>query len=74
MDKINDIYGEKLLSVILSKKAEFTITKDNVYSFLYTLPWIKLIYSNQFKLIPQDLTKGWIEMIKDVLSGKKVKY
>ena len=74
MDKINDIYGEKLLSVILNKKAKFTITKDNLYGFLYTLPWIRAIYGNNCKIVYQGLTKSWVSMLNKALSGEKVKY
>jgi hypothetical protein len=74
MDKINEVYGERLISMILSKKPEFLITKDNIYSFLYTLPWINTLYGEHYKILYSGLTKGWIDFLKKAVLGEKVKY
>lgn len=69
MDKLNKLYGTRLLPIILRKKAEFTVTKDNIYSFVFCLPFIKKLYKDQFTVTYKGLTKNWIEYIKNIILG-----
>ena len=59
MKKINEMYGERLLKNIFSKKVEFKITKDNIYSFIYLWPIIREMYWYNTSIVTINLTKNW---------------
>jgi hypothetical protein len=71
-DRINELYGEKLLSKILSRNAEFTVSKDNIYAFIGNLSNIKRLYKSNFKIRLKNLTKGWTSLLYYHLSDKKL--
>lgn len=71
MDNLNKLYGKRLLPIILSKKAKFTVTKDNIYSFVFCLPYIRQFYSDQFTVEYKGLTKGWKKYIRNIMLGGK---
>ena len=69
MIKINEMYGKKLLEQISKKPVVFTVTKDNIYSFFFLLPYIKGMYANS--VIQMDgLTKDWTNKLLGVLNGQ----
>lgn len=72
MDSLNKLYGKRLLPIILGKKAKFTVTKDNIYSFVFCLPHIRQQYKNHFTVEYKGLTKGWKKYIRDIMLGGKV--
>lgn len=59
MDAINELYGERLLVQINSKKVLFEINKDNVYSFLFLLPYIRSFYNYGCTVKVDNLTRDW---------------
>ena len=69
MKKINKMYGKRLLEEIDKKPTVFTITKDNIYSFFFLLPYIRGLYHN-IKLSFVDLTKDWKNKLIGVIRGK----
>ena len=72
MDKINEIYGERLISNILSKKVIFTINQDNIYAFEYLLPKIMNLYRDGFLVKTEGLTKDWDdELIREIEYEKR---
>ena len=70
MKEINDMYGEKLIKAIESKSVLFKITQDNIYSFLFLLPYIKARYK-KYKLDISELTKDWSSKIINAINGKE---
>ena len=72
MDKINEVYGERLLEIILGTNAEFLVTKDNIYAFCHLLPWINALYGKHYTVKYTGLTKDWIKFLKNAVSGKKI--
>jgi hypothetical protein len=71
MEKINEMYGERLLKNIFSKKIEFEITKDNIYSFIYLWPTIKKQYWYGMDIILSNLTKNWKYKLIRVIKGEE---
>lgn len=70
MQKINKMYGKRLIDNIKAKPVVFTITKDNIYSFLFLLPYIKGLYADAM-LQTRDLTKDWMAKLYNVLNGQQ---
>ena len=70
MDKINNMYGERLLSNILAKPTVFTVNKDNIYAFMLLFPKIKSLYNYGCHIKTDGLTKAWIVSLKKCLSEK----
>lgn len=71
MDNLNKLYGKRLLPIILGKKTQFTVTKDNIYSFVFCLPHIRQQYKNHFTVEYKGLTKGWKKYIRNIMLGGK---
>lgn len=71
MDAINEMYGEKLLTNILNHKIVFELNKDNVYSFLFLLPYINIIYSYGYVVKIDNLTKDWQNKVINAVKTKK---
>lgn len=71
MKTINEIYGQKLLEAIKSKPVVFTITQDNIYSFLFLLPYIKALYK-EYKMDIGELTKDWSNKVISAINGINV--
>lgn len=68
MRKINKMYGDRLIQRISGKETLFTITKDNVYSFLFLLPYIKGLYNYGTRIqFDGGLTKDWTNKLVGVL-------
>lgn len=70
MQKINKMYGKELLEQISKKPTIFTITKDNIYSFFFLLPYVGHIYNYNVRLNMIGLTKDWTNKLMAVISGK----
>ena len=70
MQKINNMYGERLLASINSKPCVFTLNKDNIYAYLFLLPYIKNIYK-AYLLNVSSLTKDWKNKIINILKDKE---
>ena len=70
MLKINQRYGKRLMDNIQSKPTIFTITKDNIYSFFFLLPYIRGMYPNA-AIRTQNLTKDWTAKLIAVLNGQQ---
>ena len=71
MKKINEMYGERLLKNIFSKKVEFEVTKDNIYSFIYLWPIIKREYWYNMDIVLVNLTKNWKYKLIRVIKGEE---
>lgn len=69
MDKINEMYGEKLLKVIQNKKVVFSLNCDNVMAFLHEWNAIKIIYDYGFDIETNDLTSHWIQYVEHIMNG-----
>ena len=59
MDKINGLYGEKLLETIFTKRTKFFVDNDNVQLFIAKLPSILRLYDYGFSIVVGDITKAW---------------
>ena len=59
MLNINELYGDKLLNNIINTPIVFNLTCDNIYSFLFLLPYIRNIYSYGCSVNVDNLTKDW---------------
>lgn len=70
MKKINAMYGKRLLENIKAKPCVFTITKDNIYTFLFLLPYVKKWYKGA-QIEIKGLTKDWKNKLFKVMSGKE---
>ena len=74
LDKINEIYGDDLLNMMLSQPAEFLINKDNILAFIYLLQNINCYYSLKvsygYNVKTQNLTKGWIFFLNKMLKSQ----
>lgn len=70
MSKINNMYGKRLLEEIKKKNVSFTITKDNIYAFIYLYPIIKSIYFDSV-ISFGSLTKDWRQKLLRVIKDKE---
>ena len=59
MKNINEMYGDRLIEQIKNKKIQFIIDKDNIYSFFFLLPYIKIVYWYGYEINCQTLTNAW---------------
>ena len=67
-DRMNELYGERMLEQIKKKNNVFTITNDNVYSFLYLFPYIKMLYGERAEVVfADDITKSWKQLVLDCI-------
>ena len=71
MQRIDKMYGKKLLDNIQSKPVVFTITNENIYSFYFLLPYIKQLYGNSVIQFDNNLTASWRNHLLAVLNGKQ---
>lgn len=62
-DRVNELYGERLIKAIESKCELFTITNDNVYTFLYLRPFIRNLYPNAEVVFADDVTTSWRQLV-----------
>ena len=70
MRTINEVYGKKLISAIKSKPTMFTITKDNIYAFMFLLPYIGHMYKDA-QVTTDRLTKDWTNKLLGILNGQQ---
>lgn len=63
MKNINEMYGDRLIEQIKNKKIHFTIDKDNIYSFFFLLPYIKIVYWYGYDINCQTLTNAWTDKL-----------
>jgi hypothetical protein len=59
MLNINELYGDKLFNNIVNTPIVFNLTCDNVYSFLFLLPYIRKIYYYGCSVNVDNLTTDW---------------
>lgn len=69
MNKINEMYGERLISNINSKPVVFVVTKDNIYAFLFLWKYIQNLYSDKTIIKYIKLTNGWKNKLFNVVDG-----
>lgn len=70
MDKINEMYGEKLIRNILHKPVLFELNPDNVDLFILLLPKIKKLFNYNCSVSFNNLTKAWQIKLQNELSDK----
>ena len=68
MDKINEIYGDRLIESIKQKSVTFNINGENGYAFLYCLPMIKDIYGYGCNVSFNGCTKAWENKIRSAIN------
>lgn len=68
MEKINELYGSRLLEIINNKKVLFTLDCNNIATFLHEVPYVKQLYNYGFNLDINELTKEWKHLLNDVLN------
>lgn len=68
MNKINELYGARLMEIINSKKVLFTLDCNNIATFLHEAPFIKHLYSYGFNVNIDALTKEWAHLLNSVLN------
>lgn len=71
MKKINDMYGKRLIDNINKKPIIFTVTKDNLYSYLLLLHYIMKLYPIGTRFVLRDLTKSWKTKFLETFKGVK---
>lgn len=70
MQRIDKMYGKRLLEEVNKKPVVFTITNENIYSFYFLLPYIKGLYANSV-IRMENLTASWRNHLLAVLNGKQ---
>lgn len=74
MDKINTLYGDKLVDIIKNYKVEFVLNCNNVSQFLHEIGIIKLLYGYGFNVNVKNLTTYWRHLVSKTLNGEKFNY
>lgn len=74
MNKIHEMYGERLLEQINKKKTLFVLTCDNIIPFLHEVPYITHLYKYGIEINTNELTNHWKLILKNVLNGGKFTY
>ena len=68
MDKINEMYGEKMVEQFNNKPIVFILDKNNVQMFSVLFQHITNLYPQGFKILYDDLTSGWVQMVRQQLN------
>lgn len=69
MLNINELYGDKLYNNITKTPIVFELNCDNVYSFLFLLPYIRRLYNYGCNVNIDNLTNDWKYKILNAINS-----